>query len=161
MTIVSALTMLALASPIYAAGEQKEKKEWQNGAAQSMSAEEMQGMQVVSQEGEKIGEISKAHAGQQSGNVQFVTISKSDADRENIAVPLEALQFDRESGHAKLKVAESKLDNAPQQADKSTQVFLFELEEHYGVAPGWQEEAEVIGPPVPPTEVPGEQIQSQ
>ncbi len=159
--MLSALIIFALASPLYAAGEQKEKKERQSSAAQSMSAEEMQGMQVVSQEGEKIGEIKKAHADQQSGNVQFVTVSQGDADRENVAVPLEALQFDKENGRAELKVDKNKLDNAPKQAEKPTQIFLFELEEHYGVAPGWQEEAEIMGPPVPPTAVPGDQIQTQ
>ena len=163
ITFVSALTMLVLASPLYAAGEQKVKTEsqQQTGPAQSISAKEFQGIQVVSQKGEKIGKITKSHSDEQSGQVQFVTVAKGDAGRENVAVPLEALQFDQESRQATLKVEKSKLDNAPKQADKSTQVFLFELEEHYGVAPAWQEKAEKMGPPVPPIDVPGQQTDSQ
>ncbi|MGB3223773.1 MAG: PRC-barrel domain-containing protein [Desulforhopalus sp.] len=162
-TFISALTVLAMASPLYAVGEQKVKTEAQpeSTATQSISAGEFQGMQVVSQEGDKIGEISKAHSDQQSGQVQFVIISKSDAERDHVAVPLEALRFDEEKKQATLMVDESKLANAPKQEDKSTQVFVFELEEHYGVAPAWQKEAEIMGPPVPPTELPEQRTDTQ
>lgn len=160
ITFLSALAMVTLSSPLYAAAAEQNMT-GSNEAAQSVSADAFEGMQVVSREGKEIGEITAAHADMQSGQVQFVTVSRSDADREQVAVPLEALEFDRESREATLKVDESKLANAPKQADKPMQVFLFELEDYYGVAPAWQEEGNIMGPPVPPIDVPGQQTESQ
>ena len=80
---------------------------------------------------------------------------------EKVAVPLEALRIDQEKKKAILKVDESKLANAPKKEDKPTQVFLFELEKYYGVAPAWEKEAETMGPPVPPVDLPEQQKSSE
>ena len=160
---ISALTLLALSSPLYAAGEQKVKTDPQqkNISARSMSAEELQGMQVVSEEGKKLGEIYRVHSDLESGQVQFVTVSQNGMSGEKVAIPLEALRFDRDKKQAILKVDESKLANAPKKEDKPTQVFLFELEKYYGVAPAWEKEAEIMGPPVPPVDLPEQQKNSE
>jgi sporulation protein YlmC with PRC-barrel domain len=143
-TFIAAMAMLALASPLYAAGEKKMTE--QAGTAQSMSPEELKGMQVVSQTGEELGEIADVKTDEQSGQIQFVTISKGGVlgmGGEDIAVPLEAFRIDQESDRATLTVDQSKLDNAPQQADKSNQEFQRELESHYGVSPAWEQDTQM------------------
>jgi sporulation protein YlmC with PRC-barrel domain len=155
-TFIAAMAMLALASPLYAAGEKKMTE--QAGTAQSMSPEELKGMQVVSQTGEELGEIADVKTDEQSGQIQFVTISKGGVlgmGGEDIAVPLEAFRIDQESDRATLTVDQSKLDNAPQQADKSNQEFQRELESHYGVSPAWEQDTQMDQPSMDQTQEPG------
>lgn len=157
-TFFALVAMLALVSPLYAAGEY-DKKSDKAGAASAtgdygkdtgatgsanITAEEIQGMQVVSQTGEEIGEIQRASIDEQSGKVKFVTISKGGVlgmGGEDIAIPFEALQFDQQNERATLTVNESKLDNAPQQANMSDEEFQRNLQSHYGVAPAFEGES--------------------
>ncbi len=141
-TFFALVAMLALISPLYAAGEY-DKKSDKAGSA-SISAEEIEGMKVVSQTGEEIGEIKSAKTDQESGKIKFVTLSKGGVlgmGGEDIAVPFEALRFDQQNEQATLTVNESKLDNAPQQANMSDDEFQRNLESHYGVAPAWEGES--------------------
>src|SRR5690606_4605817 len=92
-TFFALVAMLALVSPLYAAGEYDKKSD--KAGATSMSADEMEGMKVVSQTGEEIGEIKSAKVDQQSGDIKFVTISKGGVlgmGGEDIAIPFEALR---------------------------------------------------------------------
>jgi hypothetical protein len=101
-------------------------------------------MQVVSQTGVEIGEIKSATTDQNSGKIKFVTISKGGVlgmGGEDIAIPFEALRLDQQNEQATLTVNESKLDNAPQQANLSDDEFQRNLESHYGVAPAWEGES--------------------
>lgn len=142
ITIFFALiAMLALVSPLYA-GDYGKKSD--KAGTTSMSAEKMEGMKVVSQTGEEIGEIKSAKTDQQSGKIKFVTISKGGVlgmGEEETAVPFEALRLDEQNERATLTVNESKLDNAPQQANMSDDEFQRNLESHYGVAPAWEGES--------------------
>jgi sporulation protein YlmC with PRC-barrel domain len=143
-TCVAAVTMLALASPLYAADEKKLTTDThqQASAIQSQSARDLKGFEVFSQTGEKLGKITDVRIDKQSGAVQFVTLTKGGIfgiGGEDIAVPLKALDLDRESERATLTVSESMLDNAPMQANKSDQEFQRELSSHYGIAPSWGE----------------------
>ena len=108
-------------------------------AGQSITADELQGMEVVTQAGEEIGKIDKITIDKQSGEVQFVTFSKGGIlgmGAEDIAVPLSAFEFSDDQ--ARLTVDQSKLDNVPQQtAGASDSDYLRNLETHYGVAPAW------------------------
>lgn len=138
-TIFAFVAILALVSPLYATGEY-DKKSDQAGAT-SLSADELEGMKVVSQTGEEIGEIKSAKVDQASGNINFVTISKGGVlgmGGQDIAIPFEALNFDQQNERATLTVNESKLDNAPQQANMSDEEFQRNLESHYGVAPAFE-----------------------
>ena len=141
---VAAIAMLALSGPLHAADEKKmtTDSQQQAGAMQSQSAGDLKGFQVFSQTGEKVGKITEVRIDEQSGAVQFVTLTKGGffgMGGEDIAVPLKAFNLDRENERATLTVSEAMLDNAPMQADKSDQVFQRELSSHYGIAPPWGE----------------------
>jgi sporulation protein YlmC with PRC-barrel domain len=141
-TFFAFVAMLALVSPLYAAGDYG--KESDKAGSASISSEEIQGMQVVSQTGVEIGEIKSATTDQNSGKIKFVTISKGGVlgmGGEDIAIPFEALRLDQQNEQATLTVNESKLDNAPQQANLSDDEFQRNLESHYGVAPAWEGES--------------------
>ena len=138
--LISLVAVLALASPLYASGDKKDKK-LQAGAMQTQSAEDLEGLSVVSQDGEKIGKITSVTADEQSGQIQFVTISRGGIlgmGGEDIAVLHEALRI--EEDQATLTVDRSMLDNVPQQGELSAQEFRSELESHYGVSPAWEQE---------------------
>ncbi|MGB3221877.1 MAG: PRC-barrel domain-containing protein [Desulforhopalus sp.] len=140
-TFFALIAMLVLVSPLYAGDS--DKKSDKAGTA-SMSAEEVEGMKVVSQVGEEIGEIKSAKTDQESGKINFVTISKDGVlgmGGEDVAIPFEALLFDQQNEQVTLTVNESKLDNAPQQANMSDEEFQRSLESHYGVAPVWEGES--------------------
>lgn len=108
-------------------------------SSQSITADELEGMEVVSQQGEEIGEIQKITIDKQSGEVQFVTFSKGGIlgmGAEEIAVPLSA--FEIRNDQAILTVDQSKLENVPQQnAEVTDSDYLLDLETHYGVGPAW------------------------
>jgi sporulation protein YlmC with PRC-barrel domain len=147
-TFFALVAMLALVSPLYAAGDYGKKSDKAGSA--SISAEEIQGMQVVSQTGEEIGEIKSATTDQESGKIKFVTISKGGVlgmGGEDVAIPFEALRLDQQNEQATLTVNESKLENAPQQANMSDDEFQRNLESHYGVAPAWEGESDKMDDP--------------
>jgi sporulation protein YlmC with PRC-barrel domain len=142
-TFIAVVAMLALAIPLYAAGGDYDKKSEQAGATQ-LSVEKIKSMEVVTQTGEKIGEIKTVRTDTQTGEITFVTVSKGGVlgiGGEEIAVPFDALQFDQTNGQATLLVSESKLENAPQQANMSDAEFQRNLESHYGLAPAWEGES--------------------
>lgn len=164
-TFVAALAMLALASPLYAAEEIKNTDnqpkagttQYQEGqragtspsapgqqpvASQSQPDMDIQGFEVYSQSGEEIGKITEVRTDKQSGEVQFVTLTKGGVvgiGGKDIALPLEAFKLDRKNERATLTVSDAMLENAPTQADKSDQDFQRELSSHYGIAPDWDD----------------------
>jgi sporulation protein YlmC with PRC-barrel domain len=141
--------MMAFASPLYAAGESgKMIGSEGTDSAQVQSPDELKGMQVVSQTGEKLGKIDSVKTDPQSGQIRFVTITKGGVlgmGGEDIAVPLEAFRIDQQNQRATLTVNESMLDNAPQQANMSDDEFQRNLEQHYGVAPAWKGDSKKMG----------------
>lgn len=165
-TFVASLATLALACPLYAADVKKMNTDTQPqagasqyqegqragtsqsapgqqvGAIKSQSAENIKGFQVFSQSGEKMGEITEVRTDKQSGEVQFVTLTKGGVmgiGGKNTAVPLGAFKLDRENERATLTVSEDMLKTGPAQAGKSDQDFQRELSSHYGIAPVWEE----------------------
>ena len=142
MTIFLALiAVLALVSPLYAAGDYGTKSDTAGTA--NISAQQLEGMKVVSQSGQDIGEVKNANIDYQTGNVRFVTISRDQAgsmDRE-VAVPFEALRLDQQNDQVVLTVNEDKLDNVPQQAGMTDDEFQRRLDSHYGIAPAWEGDA--------------------
>ncbi len=111
----------------------------QKQAGPMITAEELKGMEVVSQEGEELGGIEQITIDKQSGEVQFVTLSRGGIlgiGSEKVAVPLSAFEF--RDDQARLTVDQSKLENVPQQTAEATDSdYLRDLETHYGVAPAW------------------------
>jgi len=137
---IAGLAMMALASPLYAAGDSATTTAGQDmtGSAQVQSADELEGMQVFSQTGEKLGRIKSVNTDPMSGLVKFITISKggfAGVGGEDIAVPMEAFQIDRTYHRATLVVDDVKLDKAPHQGNMSDDEFQRNLEHYYGVAP--------------------------
>lgn len=129
----------------------------QASANQSQSAEGIKGFKVFSQTGEKMGEITEVKTDNQSGKVQFVTLSKGGVmgmGAKDTAVPLEALKLDRENEKATLTVSDDKIKNGPTQAGKSDQDFQRELSSHYGISPVWEEKPKT-GETQVPRPVPG------
>jgi sporulation protein YlmC with PRC-barrel domain len=150
------VAMLALVSPLYAADYGKKSDK---AGTTFISTEELKGMTVVSQTGEAIGEIESVKVDQQSGEIKFVNISKGGVigmGEQETAVPFEALRFDQQNERVTLTVNESKLDNAPQQANMSDDEFQRNLESHYGIAPAWEgskskEDSQLETEPLEPT----------
>ncbi|MBM9604929.1 PRC-barrel domain-containing protein [Desulfopila inferna] len=140
--LITAAATLAFTVPLYAADEYtKSSAEQQLESAKIKSAEELKGMQVVSQTGDEIGEIKEVRIDTETGEVQFVTISREGAletGEEIVAAPLGAFEFDGEQ--AKLTIDENRLENVPAQAELSDRDYRRDLETHYGVAPAWEKE---------------------
>jgi len=141
-TAFALVAMMAIASPLYATekdyGMDSDKTD--TTGSQNISANEIEGMSLVSQSGMEIGEINSVKTDQSSGKVTFVTITKGGVlgiGGEDVAIPFEALRLDKQNEQAILAVSESMLDNAPQQADMSDNEFQKNLESHYGLAPAW------------------------
>jgi len=109
-------------------------------SGQMITADKLQGMEVVNQEGEELGEIQKITIDKQSGEVQFVTFTRGGIlgmGAEEIAAPLSA--FEIRDDQARLTVDQSKLENVPQKsADVTDSDYQRDLETHYGVAPAWE-----------------------
>jgi sporulation protein YlmC with PRC-barrel domain len=140
---IAGVAMMALAGPLYAVGASGRTTVNKNmtGSIQVQSAEELKGMKVFSQAGEKIGQIKSVNTDPMSGLIKFITIYKggfAGMGGEDIAVPEEALRIDQTYHRATLMVNESKLDNAPHQARMSDDEFQRNLEQYYGVAPDWK-----------------------
>lgn len=140
---IAGVAMMALAGPLYAAGEShKTISKRMTGSTQVQSAEELKDMQVFSQEGEKLGPIISVTTDPESGQIKFITFSKggfAGVGGEEIALPPQAFRIDQTYRRATLLVNESKLDFAPQQERMSDNEFQRNLEQYYGVAPTWQD----------------------
>ncbi|MFO7604821.1 MAG: PRC-barrel domain-containing protein [Desulfurivibrionaceae bacterium] len=150
-TTISLITVMAaflLTCSAFAAGEKTDKsagatESYQMGQSQIPSADELRGMKVVNQNGEEIGQIEEANIDSQTGQVNYVTLSRGGVlgvGEDQIAAPVEAFSFDKEQQQAQLIVDETKLDNVPAQADMDDKSFQRELESHYGVSPAWEGE---------------------
>lgn len=142
--LAAAAAALVLAGPLSAADEKKmtTDTQQQTDTMQSLSAKDINGFQVFSQTGEKLGKITDVRTDEKSGTIQFVTLSKGGfmgMGGKDIAVPLAAFKLDRENERATLTVSEAMLDTAPMQANKSDEEFQRELSGHYGIAPAWGE----------------------
>jgi sporulation protein YlmC with PRC-barrel domain len=142
---IAGVAMMALASQLYAAEDSsKTVNENMTGSTQVQSAEELKGMQVFSQTGEKLGPIISVTTDPESNQIKFITFSKggfAGIGGEEIALPPQAFQIDETYHRATLVVNESKLDYAPQQETMSDDEFQRNLEQYYGVAPAWQEDS--------------------
>lgn len=146
---IAGVAMMALASPLYAAGESpKTIKRSMTGSTQVQSAEELRDMKVFSQEGEKLGPIISVTTDPESGQIKFITFSKggfAGVGGEEIALPPQVFRIDQTYHRATLLVDESKLDYAPRQERMTDDEFQRNLEQHYGVAPEWKDNSRQMG----------------
>ncbi len=121
-----------------AAGEEHGMK-----AAESASSEHYIGMEVVNQQGERIGIIKELIKNQETGQIDLVVLSKGGfmgiADSKH-TVPFSAFSFEGEENALLLTVDEGLLANAPErESGMSDAEFGRRLHEHYGLAPAWEE----------------------
>ncbi len=150
VSLITIMTSLALTSPLYAATDYQNSQksattlnQSENSQinSQALSASKLLGMDIVSQNGEDIGEIQDIKLDPKSGRINYVTIQKGGVlgigEEEGIAVPLEAFNFTEDK--AKLLVDQNKLDTAPKQADMNDNDFRRDLDSHYGISPAWDE----------------------
>lgn len=109
----------------------------------SKSRDQLAGMKVLSKDGEQIGKIGDIFPSDENKPIQYVTLTNVGeygiGTQNDIALPLAALSF--ETDRAKLTVDESKLKNAPMQAELSDENFGQKLHEHFGVSPKWHEKS--------------------
>lgn len=148
VSLLAAAVTLVFTCPVFAADEYKDSKKQtskmeQQQSGSSQSAKELMGMNVVSQQGEEVGEIQDIRLDTQSGRISYIILSRGGVlgiGDEGIAVPMEALQFNPGSDQVTLNAEQSKLDNAPTQANKSDEEFKRELQSHYGVSPAFQQQ---------------------
>ena len=167
---IVAVATLAMASPLFAAGDYSSGTSGTSGTpgmsgtssasgmsdtnsmtqstSQIQSPEKLKGMEVVSQTGEKLGKIENVNTDTQTGDIRFVTISKGGVlgiGGNEIAIPKEAFRVDQTQDQVTLTVNEDKLENVPKQSDMSDDEFQRNLEQHYGVAPAWNEGSKTMG----------------
>ncbi len=156
---IAVMATVSLASPLFAAGDYSKNSNDETrsvsqtnpvaGSNQDMaSPAELKGMEVVSQNGDKVGKIENVTSDPQSGQIKFVTISKGGVlgmGSKKIAVPKEAFRIDQTKQQVTLTVKESKLDNVPQQANMSDDEFQQNLDKHYGVAPAFRGDSQQMG----------------
>ena len=152
-----------MAGPLFAAGDYSSGKSGtdtmstsdsntmstsNSATSQIQSPEKLKGMEVVSQTGDKLGKIENVNTDPQSGDIRFVTISKGSVlgiGGNEIAIPKEAFRVDQSKEQVTLTVNEDKLDNVPKQSNMSDDEFQRNLEQHYGVAPAWNEGSKPMG----------------
>ena len=149
---IATVAMLALVSSVFAAGEyssgSKKMTEPKSGTSQIQSPEKLKGMEVVSQTGDKLGKIESVNTDPRSGDVRFVTISKGSVlgmGGKDVAIPKEAFRVDQSNDKVLLTVSKDKLQNVPRQANMSDDEFQRNLEQHYGIAPTWNEGSKHMG----------------
>ncbi len=148
--MITGLTALFMASPLFAMddatkGDRSEAQQMsmKQQAGNVKSAQDLLGMNVVSQTGEEVGTIQDIKLDIQSGRIGYVSLAQGGVlgmGEETTPIPLNALNFEADQERATLTVDQSKLDNAPKQADLSDQSYQRELETHYGVSPIWEDE---------------------
>ena len=143
---IAAVAMLTMVSSVFAAGDyssgSKKMTEPMSGTSQIQSPEKLKGMEVVSQTGDKLGKIESVKTDPRSGDVRFVTISKGSflgMGGKDIAIPREAFRVDQSNEQVLLTVNQDKLEDVPRQANMSDDEFQRNLEQHYGIAPVWNE----------------------
>lgn len=146
VSLVTIMTALALSAPVYAATEDQETaatqqdRLLQSERSLTRSTDELIGMTIVSRNGENIGEIQDIKIDIGTGKISHISVKRGGflgvGGTKDIAVPLEAFSFSE--NNARLMVDETKLDNAPQQADMADEDFRRGLESHYGISPAWQ-----------------------
>lgn len=143
LILIPLLTVFFLTGFAFATDEKYEDERGQDISQSRIPAEsELRGMKVVDKDGEKIGSIDDVNIDSQTGQVNYVTINRSDLETasETVPVPIEAFSFDPQQQQATLTVDRSKLDNVPEQANMDDQSFERELETHYGISPVWDKE---------------------
>jgi sporulation protein YlmC with PRC-barrel domain len=143
VSLVVFMTSLALSAPVYAATEDQEAAAThQDQLSQTLSADELIGMTIVSRNGEDLGEIQDIKIDMGTGKISHISIKRGGflgvGGTKDIAVPLEALSFSE--NNVRLLVDESKLDNAPHQEGMADEDFRSGLESHYGISPAWEED---------------------
>lgn len=156
LSLIAIMASLCFASPLLAADDwsQQSSQPGMSGesttsmsqSSASMSAQDLKGKKVVSQQGEEIGKITEVSQAGEAGEI--VTISRGGVlgmGAEKVSIPKEALSFDAQSDQVTLTVEKSMLDNAPQQAEMSNEEFNRELQSYYGVSPAWQQPGQESG----------------
>jgi sporulation protein YlmC with PRC-barrel domain len=157
VSLITIMTALALSSPLYAASDNQEptstnptaviepgatdqSKEVGQFILHARSARDLLGMDIVSQNGEDIGQIQDLKIDTDTGRINYVSIQKGGVlgigGEKDIAVPIEAFSFTEDN--AQLLVDQSKLESAPMQSNRDDAQFRRDLESHYGVSPSWQ-----------------------
>jgi sporulation protein YlmC with PRC-barrel domain len=149
ISLIAVMASLSLICSAFAAGEKsadesaQDQQTYQLSQSQIPSADKLKGLKVINQNGEEIGKIEKVSTDSQTGQVNFVTLSRGGVlgmGKEQIAAPVEAFRFDMEQQQALLTVNQSKLDSAPKQANMDDKSFQRKLESHYGVSPAWEDQ---------------------
>lgn len=149
ISLIAVMASLSLTCSAFAAGEKSADKSagaqqnYQLSQSQIPSADQLKGLKVINQKGEEIGKIEKVNTDPQTGQVNFVTLSRGGVlgmGEEQIAVPVEAFRFEIGQQQALLTVDQSKLDSVPQQANMDDKSFERKLESHYGVSPAWEDQ---------------------
>lgn len=110
------------------------------------SAKQLLGQNVITPDGEDIGEIGDLKVDPQTGRIDYVVVEKEDAmgvgESVFVPVPLGALSFTGDD--TRLVVDKSKLENVPSPEAFSAREYREGLNAHYGIAPIWEEERTII-----------------
>jgi sporulation protein YlmC with PRC-barrel domain len=140
--LTAILTVLLLAGPSFA-GQTASGEKSPEMAASSYTENQLVGLSVFDKKGEEIGKIKEVNLNSETGDINFVILAEGGVmgiGEKRHAVPLAALNINRDEGKATLLVAKDKLEGVPEKtADVTDEEFKGIIEEYYGVAPVWQE----------------------
>jgi sporulation protein YlmC with PRC-barrel domain len=110
----------------------------------NISAQELTGMTVISQDGENIGMIKRVQTDQNMGRISYVVVGKmNDPETDPLdveyAVPFKALKVNSDEKQATLMVDKDLVASAPSpDVGLSDSAFQMQLEQHYGISPAWE-----------------------
>jgi sporulation protein YlmC with PRC-barrel domain len=107
-----------------------------------VSSEDVQGTDVFSPDGTKVGEIDHLMLEKRAGRVTYAVMSFGGflgLGNSHFPLPWAALRYNTELGGYQTNVTEAQLQNAPQFADGSwsNRQWETQVHNHYGVQPYW------------------------
>lgn len=146
LMMVAILASLVFVGGSFAAG--KEATSEKMGSKQAVSAEKQSnivsvnrfiGMDINNQQGETIGEVQDLVLNRQSGQIDYVVVSKGGfwgVGEERHAVPFKAFKPAPEGNALTLTIDENRLANAPKLKEGMSEAeYSRQINEYYGQAP--------------------------
>jgi sporulation protein YlmC with PRC-barrel domain len=113
----------------------------QPGDGQIISSGQIVGQNVLTPDGERLGQIKGLKMDMEAGQIGYAVVSAGGVlgiGRREYLVPWNALQMDPQQGTYVLDVTPQQLRDAPTFREITTREEAVQLHEYYGVAPYWE-----------------------
>ncbi len=136
------LAVLLLAGPSFAAGTMSDGHTTQMTTNNNIATRNaLIGLDVVNGADESIGVIKNVNVNPKTGKLNYVILDEKvgpGMPGKSHAVPLAVLKILPDEGTARLTVSQNVLETTPaKQVGMTDEQYTTRIEEHYGVAPTW------------------------